>query len=391
MRTEFEVAGIISRFKKDFIARYHPCCQVTKVLSHLEQCRTSALGGHRDACPECGAIRISYNSCRDRHCPKCQGLEREEWILAREQDILPVRYFHVVFTLPDTLNSLALKNMKDTYSSLFSAAWQTLEEFARNKGIQPGMVAILHTWGSNLHYHPHLHCIVPCGGIDKNGLWKNISSAKQKRTFLFPVGAMSIMFRARFMSILSKKIAVPQSTRKALFAKKWVIYSKAPIMGAEKVIEYLGRYSHRVAISNSRIKQVTDTSVTFDYKDYRQGGRHKLMTLSGQEFLHRFSQHILPARFVRIRHYGFLASCNREKLKNIQKRMEPTCSPVKREKKKWKEICEDKREQYNLCPSCKACQMVTVEVLRPTRPPPYENGIGNRSGVFLHNLSMLPQ
>lgn len=382
MKTKFEVAQIISRFKEDFVAQYHPCAQVTKVLSHLEQCRTSALGGHRDACPECGAIRVSYNSCRDRHCPKCQGFEREGWIQARKEDMLPVKYFHVVFTLPDSLNPLALKNMTDTYSCLFSAAWQTLKEFARNKEVQPGMVAILHTWGSNLHYHPHLHCIVPCGGIDKNGRWKNISGSKQKSPFLFPVTAMSSMFRAKYMSMLSKKVSVPQSIRKKLFAQKWVVYSKAPIMGAEKVIEYLGRYSHRVAISNSRIKEVTDTSVTFDYKDYRQGGKHKLITLTGQEFLHRFSQHILPSGFVRIRHYGFLASCNREKLRNIQKQMNVPCSPVKREKKKWKEVCADKWEQYNLCPYCKSCQMVTVEVFGPTRPPPFKIRIKSRSDIF---------
>lgn len=384
MRTEFEVALIISRFKEDFIARYHPCAQVTKVLSHLEQCRTSALGGHRDMCPECGAIRVSYNSCRDRHCPKCQGFEREVWIQARKEDMLPVKHFHVVFTLPDSLNPLALKNMTDTYSSLFSAAWQTLEEFARNKGVQPGMIAILHTWGSNMHYHPHLHCIVPCGGIDKNGRWKNISHPKQKTSFLFPVRAMSRMFRAKFMSQLDKKVSVPQSIRKKLFAKEWVVYSQAPMTGAEKVVEYLGRYSHRVAISNSRIKEVTDTSVTFDYKDYRQKGKHKLTTLTGEEFLHRFSQHILPAGFVRIRHYGFLASCNRGKLRNVQEQMNVPCSPVKRERKKWKEVCADKWEQYNLCPHCKACQMVTIEVFRPTRPPPWKIAIENTTDVFLY-------
>lgn len=384
MRTEYEVAGIISRFKEDLVSRYHPPAQVTKVLSRLERCRTSALGGHVDACPACGAIRVSYNSCRDRHCPKCQGHEREQWIRAREQDMLPVRYFHVVFTLPDAINPLALSNMRDTYSSLFSAAWQTLEEFARNKGIQPGMVAILHTWGSNLRYHPHLHCVVPCGGIDRDGHWKDLSGAGRKSPFLFPVKAMSSMFRARFMAILSKKVAVPRSMRKALFAKKWVVYSKAPIVGAERVIEYLGRYSHRVAISNGRIKEVTDTSVTFDYKDYRQGGKHRLTTLSGLEFLRRLSQHILPARFVRIRHYGFLAGCNREKLRNIQRQMDVPCSPLRRERKKWREVCPDEWERYNLCPCCKACQMVTVEVLRPTRPPPYEIETGNGPGAFPH-------
>lgn len=157
MRTAFEVGRIISRFKSSFISRYHPCVRVLQVLSRLEQCRTSSLGGHVDACPECGGMRVSYNSCRDRHCPKCQGAEREVWIQARKEDMLPVKYFHVVFTLPAALHPLALGNMKSTYSCLFAAAWKTLSAFAAHKGAQAGMVAILHTWGSNLHYHPHLH------------------------------------------------------------------------------------------------------------------------------------------------------------------------------------------------------------------------------------------
>lgn len=370
MRSEFEVSQIISRFKASFYDKYHPCEQVRKVFSSLEQCRTSALGGHVDACPECGAIRISYNSCRNRHCPKCQGIERENWIQARKEDVLPVKYFHVVFTLPDALHPLALGNMAQMYSCLFEAAWKTLEAFSKNKAVQPGMIAILHTWGSNLHYHPHLHCIVPEGGIDANGLWKQISGAKQESPFLFSVRGMSRMFRAKFMATQGKRMKVPQRIRKEVFEKEWVVYSKAPFKGVDKVIEYLGRYSHRVAISNSRIKDITENSVTFDYKDYRQKGSHKLMTLTGEEFLHRFSQHVLPPGFVRIRHYGFLAACNREKLRNIQRQMKIPCSPLKREKKKWMQVCQDKWIEYNLCKHCGRAQMITVETFRPVRPPP---------------------
>lgn len=371
MRGELEVSHIISRFKASFYDKYHPCSQVRKVFSHLEQCRTSALGGHVDACPQCGVIRVSYNSCRNRHCPKCQGVERENWIQARKEDVLPVKYFHVVFTLPDALNPLSLGNMSQTYSCLFEAAWKTLGAFSKNKGVQLGMIAILHTWGSNLHYHPHLHCIVPGGGLDGNGVWKQISGAKEASPFLFPVKGMSRMFRAKFMGTLSERMKVPHRIRKELFEKEWVVYSKAPFKGADKVIEYLGRYSHRVAISNARIKGITESSVTFDYKDYRQNGAHKLMTLAGQEFLHRFSQHVLPPRFVRIRHYGFLAARNRKKIRSIQQQMEIPCSPMKREKKKWMQVCQEKWTEYNLCKHCGMAQMITVEVFRPIRPPPY--------------------
>lgn len=269
MKNKLEVGSIISRFKESFFAQYSPPEQVRKVFSHMEQCRTSALGGHVDACPECGDVRISYNSCRDRHCPKCQGREREEWIQARKEDVLPVKYFHVVFTLPDTLDPLALGNMAKTYSCLYQAAWKTLEAFSNKKGIQMGMIAILHTWGSNLHYHPHLHCIVPGGGIDANGLWKDISSAKAETPFLFSVKGMSRMFRAKFVAALGKKVEIPQQIRKKLFDTQWVVYSKAPFKGVDKVIEYLGRYSYRVAISNARIKEITESTVTFEYKDYR--------------------------------------------------------------------------------------------------------------------------
>lgn len=370
MRTKFEVAQIISRFKALFYEKYAPCPQVRKVFGHLEQCRTAELGGHVDACPECGAIRVSYNSCRNRHCPKCQGVERELWIQARKEDLLPVKYFHVVFTLPDALDPVSLGNMRTVYNSLFSAAWDTLSTFARNKGVQGGMISVLHTWGSNLHYHPHLHCIVPCGGLDNNGMWKKLSSSGKESPFLFPVKAMSKVFRAKFMAALTRQADVTPQIRKKLFRTEWIVYSKSPFCGAGKVLEYLGRYSHRVAISNNRIKNVTDRTVTFDYKDYRAAGKHKERELTGEEFLHQYSLHILPHGFVRIRHYGFLAGCNREKLRNIQIQMDVTPSSMKRGKKIWTEVCKQNWEEYNLCKHCGKAQMVTVEVFARTRAPP---------------------
>ena len=217
MRTSLEVAHIITRFKDAFLEKYSPCKQVLKVFSHLEQCRTSALGGHVDACSECGAVRVSYNSCRDRHCPKCQGIERELWIQARKEEILPVNYFHVVFTLPEELHSLSLANMKAVYSSLFRAAWGTIEKFSGNQGVQTGMTAILHTWGSNLHYHPHVHCIVPGGGIREDGKWKTYENVYNRKAFLFTVKGMSKVFRAKFMKELTKSVKIPATVRKRLF------------------------------------------------------------------------------------------------------------------------------------------------------------------------------
>lgn len=295
---------------------------------------------------------------------------------------MPVKYFHVVFTLPADLHSLALGNMRPTYSCLFAAAWKTLSAFAANKGAQAGMVAILHTWGSNLHYHPHLHCVVPEGGIDERGEWRKLSGANQDSPFLFPVRAMGRVFRAKFMQEWSKHVKVPQATRKKLFEKEWVVYSKAPFKGVERVIEYLGRYSHRAAISNARIKGITDTAVMFDYKDYRDGGKHKMMTLTGEEFVHRFSRHILPAGFVRIRHYGFLAACNRRKLTSIQIRMKVPPAPLKRKRAKWKELCQDKWREYNLCKHCGGAQMITIEVFRPARSPPGRGSSKPLNGTF---------
>jgi len=335
-----------------------------KTLRALQQCRTAALGGHMDVCTGCGVIHISYNSCRNRHCPKCQGHKRREWIRKREQDLLPCTYYHVVFTLPQELNPLALHNPSLVYDALFRAVWQTMHQFGRQQGIQMGMIAVLHTWGQNLSLHPHLHCIVPGGGIDQKGRWqKQVRSNKPAcRTgrYLFPVKALSKVFRAKYVHSLRQNAVTDKELFDSLFSKDWVVYAKKPFGGPGQVIEYLGRYTHKVAISNHRIQQVTATDVIFGYKDYREGGSNKTMCLSNTEFVRRFAQHILPSRFVRIRHYGILSSSwKRGKLQALQSQLNVVVHqmPVK--------------TLLHQCPLCKTGILITIEVFGKRGPPSY--------------------
>ena len=279
-----------------------------RTLRLIRDCRTAALGGHLDRCPACSHLRISYNSCRNRHCPKCQVLAREDWVAARKAELLPVPYFHVVFTLPGELNRLCLYGPDRVYDALFSTAWSVIGSFAGDPahlGARTGMIAVLHTWGQNLSLHPHLHCIVPGGGITAAGFWK---SARSKGKFLFPVKALSRVMRARMVAALRKAFPGedPQLFRQ-LFTKPWVVYAKRPFAGPGAVIDYLGRYTHKIAISNHRLLSVDKDRVRFRYKDYRDGS-NKVMELAPMEFIRRFAQHILPRGFVRIRHYGILSS-----------------------------------------------------------------------------------
>lgn len=370
MRGQYELSDVIRLFKDNFFESSPVCQQVGKVLYAIAHCRTAVLGGHVDECTECGHMKISYNSCRNRHCPKCQGIEREKWIQDRKQELLPVKYFHVVFTLPHELNELLCANMKEGYGALFHAANATLVKFARTAGFTPAMTAVLHTWGSNLSYHPHLHCIVPAGGIGQDGKWKHAANAFNKSPFLFSVKAMSKVFRAIFVERLTKMVQIPQAVRKELFSKEWVVYSKHPFNKPEHVIEYLGRYSHRVAISNRRIEGITSEKVTFQCKDYRQGGKKMLITLTGVEFLRRFCFHILPCGFVRIRHYGFLAPANREKLGKLQQQAGVPVLPKGRRKRKWLEIARENGKEYGMCPLCKAAIMRTIASIPMARAPP---------------------
>jgi hypothetical protein len=339
-----------------------------RTLGALMRCRTAAMGGHKDACTSCGTVQVSYNSCRNRHCPKCQGHKREQWIEARERELLPVPYFHVVFTLPSELNQLAMHEPKAVYDSLFAAAWSTLNTFGhdpKHLGAQTGMISILHTWGQQLNLHLHLHCIVPGGGLSQKGHWKQTRS---KGKFLFPVLAMSPKFKARYLEQLRQRCKPGQPLLNALYEKDWVVYAKRPFAHPMHVIEYLGRYTHKVAISNHRIAKIDADSVDFNFKDYRRGGKQQSLKLSHGEFIRRFAMHILPRGFVRIRHYGILSSTAKIKSIPIIRSQFPdyTVPPM-----------DDARQtepfQTGICPHCKTATMITIEIM-PTRGPPQMKG-----------------
>ena len=346
-----------------------------RTLSALSKCRTSALGGHIDGCTNCGNVRISYNSCRNRHCPKCQGNEREEWIQAREKELLPVGYFHVVFTLPSELNGLCMQYPRIMYASLFDAAWDTINTFSKDEkhlGATTGMISIMHTWGQQLTLHPHLHCIIPAGGLSKQGQWKH---CKTKGHYLFPVKALSLVYRAKYIARLRELVAehntnnetqiiLPKDVIDSCFKKQWVVYAKQPFSGVNSVVEYLGRYTHKVAISNHRITaidKVNDT-VSFTYKDYKSNGRKKELTLNSMEFVRRFSLHILPKAFVRIRHFGILSSTSKTKaIETIRKQL-----PAKKAK-----LSKPNATTYNplKCQCCKQETMVLILTFDQRGPP----------------------
>jgi hypothetical protein len=282
--------------------------------------------------------------------------------LAREGELLPVPYFHVVFTLPEAINALAIHHPKLVYSLLFESVWETLSQFGKNQGVQMGMIAVLHTWGQNLSLHPHLHCIVPGGGTDPEGNWKNIRADGK---FLFPVKALSKVFRAKYCGKLKAKSPIAyEQIRQELWKKPWVVFAKRPFGSPKSVVEYLGRYTHKIAISNHRIKAIDNQNVTFDYKDYRVGGVKKQMTLSHQEFIRRFAMHILPKRFVKIRHYGFLSSTwKRQKLKLLQEKLH-----VKVLEKREKKVFLPK------CPCCKTGDLHRIAVFDQRGPPAWYLG-----------------
>ena len=353
-QASYEVADVLSIMANGIDQQGYNNHQL-RILRAIKECRTAALGGHVDACTNCTKIQISYNSCRNRHCPKCQGHQRAAWIQKRESELLPIPYFHVVFTLPAALNPLSMHNPRVVYDALFASAWQTLQAFGIKQQLLLGMVSILHTWGQNLSLHPHLHCIVPGGGVDKNGQLKIIRADGK---YLFPVKAMSKIFRAKYVAILRKKGINDKGLFDSLFEKKWVVYTKRPFGNTQAVIQYIGRYTHKVAISNSRIQSVTKTEVSFSYKDYKDGSKTKEMTLTNQEFIRRFAQHILPHRFVRIRHYGILSSSwKRGKLKQLQATLKVVV----------KQFVPATKIHH--CPHCHTATMITIDVFGKRGPP----------------------
>lgn len=327
-RPSFEVADVLRSHLDQYRLQHKVSAQQYKVAQAIVHCRTAALGGHVDACSDCGHWAISYNSCRNRHCPKCQWSAQQRWVRRRMEELLPVRYFHVVFTLPADLNALVACNEATLYALLFRAAWETLNQLTRQPrwlGAQPGMVAVLHTWGQNLSLHPHLHCIVPGGGLADDGMtW-----VAARDGFFLPVRVLSRLFRGKFLGHLRELYrndalafhgqAQPLHDRQAfrqltrvLYQNEWVVYAKRPFGGPQQVINYLGRYTHRIAISNRRILAIEDEKVTFAYKDYRHDGAKKAMTLHATEFIRRFLQHCLPPGFQKIRYYGILATRNKK-------------------------------------------------------------------------------
>jgi hypothetical protein len=313
-----ELADVLRAHGEEFRRLCRPTRRQLAVMAHIEQCRTAALGGHAEACGSCGhVVKVSYNSCRDRHCSKCQGEKRVRWVESRLARILPVPHFHVVFTVPHELNPVMLRNKRATFDILFRAAAETLSTIALDEkrlGAEIGFTAVLHTWGQNLLFHPHLHCVVTGGGLAPDGAeWV---PAREK--YLLPVRILGKMFRGKFLDYLGRACAGGMidggfdlaAVKARLYRRRWVVYAKPPFGGVEAVIKYLGRYTHRVAISNSRLVSMESGRVTFTWKDYRDGGRAKVMTLGATEFIRRFLLHVLPRGYTRIRHYGLMAPAN---------------------------------------------------------------------------------
>jgi len=358
-----------------------------RTLDAVKRCRTASLGSHVDGCTACGHLCISYNSCRNRHCPKCQGREREKWIQAREDELLPVPYFHVVFTLPDALNRLCLYKPKLLYDLLFKTSWSVLNGFGQDPkwlGAQTGMISILHTWGQTMTLHPHLHCIVPGGGLTKQEKWKH---ARSDGKYLFNVKAMSKVYRGRFIAALKEHL--PQEMTKefvnALYKHNWVVYAKRPFAGPQSVIEYLGRYTHKIAISNHRIKNIENGKVSFSYKDYKQGSVKKEMSLDAMEFIRRFSLHVLPKGFVRIRHYGICSSSAKIKSGEIIKAQLPDPVQLPEPVSKAPPVIYNPKQ----CPCCKKETMERVMQFNRRGPPVDWKGLATDLLACINDVAVL--
>lgn len=341
-----------------------------QVCRHLQTCRTAALGGRRLQCDQCEAGQCWYHSCRDRHCPLCQGRASHRWAERQCNHLLPVRYYHLVFTLPHEINGWVQLHPELIYRLLFEATWHTLKAFGRDPkrlGGELGMSAVLHTWGQNLTRHVHLHCLVAGGALDEQGRWR-----ATRGNYLFPVKALSRHFRGRMVGLLrraEKRGELHRVTRSgevdavldALMAKPWAVYTKHCLNHTGTVVQYLARYTHRIAITNDRLLKVDDTKVTFRIKDYRDGNRIKTLTLDGEAFVHRFLLHVLPKGLMRIRHYGFLANrCRRDKLTRIRRAL--AAPPTKSASDATETGTRD-----TPCPRCRQGILRVVAVLAPHR------------------------
>jgi hypothetical protein len=385
-----ELAQVFARHGAVFHATNRLVPVQYRAMRAIVACRTAALGGHVERCDACAALRYHYHSCRNRHCPKCQTLAKERWLAARRAELLPVPYFHLVFTLPHALNALAQSNPRTIYRLLFETVAATLSEFGANPRWLGGEIAatlVLHTWGQTLSQHLHLHCLVAAGALGPNGQW-----IRPRRGFLFPVKALSRVFRGKFVAGLAGafdagRIGVARTTLPlaepahrsrllaALRAQSWVVYAKQPFGGPQQVLDYLGRYTHRVAISNHRLLSVSDQQVRFRYKDYAHGNARKVLALDAAEFIRRFLLHVLPAGFMRIRHYGIIA--NRAKATKLAQARtaldQPSMAPPRPPESIaafWLRVAQINVHQ---CPYCRVGRMVLLAALPTTRAraPPY--------------------
>lgn len=382
-----EVADVFRQYGPAYRKTHQMPLNQLRTMRAIEICRTAELGGHVDECDTCGTIRISYNSCRNRHCPKCQFLKKEQWLEARKEDLLTVPYFHVVFTIPQKLNPLALRNQKIIYNILFRSVAETLIELSRDPkllGAQIGFISILHTWGQNLMDHPHIHCIVSGGGLSYDGhRW--ISS---RQRFFLPVKVLSRLFRGKFLNYLKKgydseelkfhgniyhlqELEAFKKFLKELYRQEWVIYCKPPFKDPERVLQYLGRYTHRIAIGNHRIIKMEGGKVSFLWRDYSDGNQNKIMTLDTFEFVRRFLLHVLPDRFVKIRYYGLLGSRNRKV--NLTRCRELLGVCINKTKdidvpETWQELLlRTSGIDLMKCPVCGKGRMYRKEILQPKR------------------------
>jgi hypothetical protein len=386
-RPRLEVADVIRAQADEYLTTYGGTTAQRRVLRAVQDCRTAALGGHVEACDQCAHRQIAYNSCRNRHCPKCQGPACARWMQARAEELLPVPYFHLVFTLPAALAPLALQNPRQLYGLLFQAASRTLLEIAadpRHLGAQVGFLLVLHTWGQNLLHHPHVHCVVPAGGISPDGTqWVH-----GRQDFFLPVRVLSRVFRGKFIAGLKRafaagelqfhgalaELASPQHFERLLdqaARHEWVVYAKRPFGGPRQVLKYLARYTHRVAISNRRLVSFQQGQVAFRWKDYARGSRSRTMTLSGVEFIRRFLLHVLPTGFMKIRHYGFLANRRRtEKLAACRELLGPPNAPpteVPLLTTSQEALPPQAETPAPRCPQCGQGRLHVVETLVPQR------------------------
>jgi hypothetical protein len=386
-RPSLEVAHVLRRYGEAYRAEHDASlsCSQRRVMQAIETCRTAALGGHLERCDACEHERVAYNSCRNRHCPKCQSLARAEWIEHRQSELLNCQYFHVVFTLPEEIGAIAYQNKAVVYSLLFQATAETLRTIGadpRHLGADIGFFAILHTWGQNLMHHPHLHCVVPGGGLSRN---------KQRwipcrRDFFLPVRVLSRFFRRRFLEMLNSAFKAgelhfssalaPLQNRDAfqqylapLWKKEWVVYAKPPFAGPEQVLDYVGRYTHRVAISNNRLLDMDGGEVRFRWKDYANANQQRSMTLTADEFIRRFLLHTLPTGMQRIRYYGFLG--NRHRGENLKRCRDLLNMPSKTTTPEQSADARDYRSRYeeltgrslHQCPACQEGCMRLVQLL----------------------------